>query len=109
MTAKLVAEGKKIKLMPFETWEKETFGDGPALDEDVAQGRKNAKGNISVNDFYAVMPTHSYIYTPNREMWPASSINARIDPVVICDDDGDPVLNKNGDSRRSRRAKGWTC
>jgi hypothetical protein len=27
------------------------------------------------------MPTHSYIFTPSREMWPAASVNARIPPV----------------------------
>jgi hypothetical protein len=97
------AEGKKIKLVPFGDWEKETVPGDPSLD-DISQGR-NGKGKISVNDFYAVMPTHSYIYTPNREMWPASSINARIDPIVICDDDGDPVLNKNGEPERISASK----
>jgi len=27
------------------------------------------------------MPSHSYIYAPSREMWPASSVNARIPPI----------------------------
>jgi hypothetical protein len=36
---------------------------------------------ISVDDFYAFMPTHSYIFTPTREMWHASSVNARIAPI----------------------------
>ncbi len=39
-----------------------------------------AKG-IAVDDFYAYMPMHSYIFTPSREMWPAASINARIPPL----------------------------
>jgi hypothetical protein len=33
---------------------------------------------VSIDDFYAVMPMHSYIYTPTREMWPAGSVNARV-------------------------------
>jgi Family of unknown function (DUF5906) len=33
---------------------------------------------VSLDDFYAYMPMHSYIYVPSREMWPAGSINARI-------------------------------
>ena len=36
---------------------------------------------VSLDDFNAYMPTHSYIFTPSREMWPAASVNARIPPV----------------------------
>jgi Family of unknown function (DUF5906) len=28
------------------------------------------------DDFYAYMPTHSYIFAPSREMWPPASVNA---------------------------------
>jgi hypothetical protein len=35
---------------------------------------------VSINDFYAVMPKHFYIYVPTREPWPASSVNARVPP-----------------------------
>lgn len=31
------------------------------------------------------MPSHSYIFAPSREMWPASSVNARIPPIPIGD------------------------
>jgi Family of unknown function (DUF5906)/Bifunctional DNA primase/polymerase, N-terminal len=51
---------------------------------------------ISLDDFYAYMPMHSYIYTPSREMWPAPSINARIKPVALVDEGGSPVLNNEG-------------
>lgn len=40
-------------------------------DSDMAMG-------VSLEDFYAHMPTHSYIFAPTRELWPASSVNARI-------------------------------
>ena len=44
----------------------------------------NAKREgVSVEDFHAYMPMHSYIYAPSREMWPASSINARLPPIPI--------------------------
>ena len=36
---------------------------------------------MSLDDFYAYMPMHCYVYVPSREMWPASSVNARIAPV----------------------------
>jgi hypothetical protein len=32
---------------------------------------------VTVDDFVAYMPSHSYIYIPTREMWPVSSVNAR--------------------------------
>ena len=37
---------------------------------------------VSLDDFYAYMPMHTYIYAPSREMWPASSVNARVSPLV---------------------------
>jgi Family of unknown function (DUF5906) len=36
---------------------------------------------VSVENFYAYMPMHNYIYAPARETWPASSVNARIAPI----------------------------
>lgn len=34
-------------------------------------------GTLDVRDFYSYMPMHQYIFTPSRELWPASSVNAR--------------------------------
>jgi Family of unknown function (DUF5906) len=39
-------------------------------------------GGVSLDDFHAHMPMHSYIFAPTREMWPASSVNARIPPIA---------------------------
>src|SRR5437867_3291276 len=36
---------------------------------------------ISLDDFYAYMPTHRYIFTPSRQLWPARSVNARLGSV----------------------------
>jgi Family of unknown function (DUF5906) len=36
---------------------------------------------VSLQDFFAYMPQHSYIFAPTRELWPAASVNARIPPV----------------------------
>jgi Family of unknown function (DUF5906) len=47
--------------------------------------------DISVEDFHAYMPTHSYIYGPTREMWPASSVKARIPPVTSVSSKGEPA------------------
>jgi hypothetical protein len=47
---------------------------------------------IGLDDFYAYMPMHSYIYTPCREMWPSASVNARIAPVRVgADQNGKPI------------------
>jgi hypothetical protein len=37
---------------------------------------------VSLDDFHAYMSMHTYIYAPSREMWPASSVNARVPPPV---------------------------
>lgn len=36
---------------------------------------------VSTDDFRAYMPEHRYIFRPNGEVWPASSVNARIPPI----------------------------
>jgi hypothetical protein len=50
----------------------------------LEQGQKG----VSLDDFQAYMPIHSYMYTPSRELWPASSVNARIPPVPLVNADG---------------------
>jgi hypothetical protein len=39
---------------------------------------KEQETAVSLNDFYAYMPMHAYIFVPSREIWPVSSVNARI-------------------------------
>ena len=51
---------------------------------------------VSLDDFYAYMPQHVYIFTPTREVWPASSVDARIAPVPLLDADGAPVVDRQG-------------
>jgi len=43
---------------------------------------------VRVEDFCAHMPTHNYIFKPNGEMWPASSVNARVAPIPYIDATG---------------------
>jgi hypothetical protein len=42
--------------------------------------RKSNGGDqtISLDDFYAHMPSHRYIFAPCRQLWPARSVNARL-------------------------------
>jgi hypothetical protein len=60
-------------------------GDGrpePPWPEDrVDNGGKD--GPLSLDHFHAYMPMHQYIFATSREMWPASSVNARLPSVEI--------------------------
>jgi hypothetical protein len=51
---------------------------------------------VSLDDFYAFMPMHNYIFTPTRTTWPGASVNSRIPPIKLTDDKGAPVLDKDG-------------
>ena len=44
---------------------------------------------LQLDDFVAYMPSHSYIFKPSRELWPAGSVNARVPPVFGAD--GKPI------------------
>jgi hypothetical protein len=43
---------------------------------------------VSLDDFWAYMPMHNYIYAPTRTAWPGSSVNSRIAPVLLTDAQG---------------------
>jgi hypothetical protein len=61
-------------------------------------GDKALEG-VSLNDFYAYMVMHKYIFAPSREMWPASSVNARLGSVPLLHRDGTPVLDEDGEQK----------
>ena len=42
------------------------------------------------------MPMHNYIWLPTREPWPASSVDAKLEPKALLDSRGRPVLDKKG-------------
>jgi hypothetical protein len=62
-----------------------------AFIEEISEPYAEGAG-VTIDDFVAYMPTHSYIFIPCREMWAAASIDARILPV--------PALGKNGKPKR---------
>ena len=62
--------------------------------EEVSEPCAEGAG-VTIDDFVAYMPSHVYIFTPCREPWTQTSVNARLPPV--------PVLDKNG---RPKRRKG---
>jgi hypothetical protein len=54
---------------------------------------------VSLKDFHAYMPMHNYIFAPSREVWPATSVNARVPPVLIVDARDKPVLDAEGEKQ----------
>jgi hypothetical protein len=46
--------------------------------EERASEEEVAEQPVTLADFYALMPNHRYIFVPTRDLWPASSVNARI-------------------------------
>lgn len=61
-----------------------------------AAAKNHGDKNLSLNDFYAYMPTHSYLFVPTRQTWAGSSVSSRIPPQVLIGHDGKPVLDDNG-------------
>jgi hypothetical protein len=60
---------------------------------------------VTLDDFRAYMPMHNYIFVPSRDMWPASSVNARIQPVPLIRN-GKPVLSEDG-KQKFINASAW--
>jgi hypothetical protein len=60
-----------------------TPSDGPPPDyepEYLAELQSDSNSTsvaITTEDFYAYMPTHEYMFTPTRELWPGASVKAR--------------------------------
>ena len=46
-------------------------------------GAQNPEGALTLDDFFAYMPAHNYIFVPTRELWPAASVNSRLAPVGV--------------------------
>jgi hypothetical protein len=53
---------------------------------DKAGAAEEAAG-VTLTDFHAYMPMHNYIFVPTRALWPTISVNARIAPIKVGDDD----------------------
>jgi hypothetical protein len=79
-------------------------GDEPLRNEGAGEGTKTNgvatpskqpfPENITTDDFHAYMPSHQYIFVPSRELWPASSVDARLRPVPISAAENEPKLKQ---------------
>lgn len=61
---------------------------------------------VTLDHFRAYMPAHNYIFAPTGEPWPASSVNARLEPVPLKNHAGDALLDKDGNPR-TQKASAW--
>jgi hypothetical protein len=52
---------------------------------------QSADGAIALEDFFAFAPTHTYIYRPCREFWPAETVNSILPPQIELDANGQPL------------------
>jgi hypothetical protein len=63
---------------------------------------------VQITDFHAYMPTHSYIFAPTGEMWPAASVNSLLPPIAPPDSSEKPVpANKWLDQNRAVEQMTW--
>jgi hypothetical protein len=76
-------------------WVPRTNPEQQAADRKI-EATKAAVEGISVENFYAYMPMHNYIYVPTREPWPAASVNARLAPMPVLDGKGKRKLDDKG-------------
>ena len=58
---------------------------------------KPRRGRVRMKDFYAYTPLHKYLFAPTGEPWPAVSVDARLPPVPLYDENRKPKLNKKGE------------
>ena len=75
--------------IPIEAYADE---DGSPVSDDLPRAactpNPEPEPPVTLEDFWAYMPQHTYIYVPTREMWPAPSVNSRVPPVL------DPATEK---------------
>lgn len=73
---------------------------GNTVDDLLREVSTAAGSGVHLTDFYAFMPSHNYIFAPNGESWPATSVNSRIAPVPLMDRDGQPLTDDRGKPKR---------
>ncbi|HEV8397818.1 MAG TPA: primase-helicase family protein [Vicinamibacterales bacterium] len=58
--------------------------------------RNSDDDGVRLEDFHAYMPKHQYIFGPSGDLWPASSVDARVAAVPLRDANGNIKTDKNG-------------
>jgi hypothetical protein len=71
------------------------------------RGKQDAAEGLRLEDFYAYMPMHSYIFAPSRALWPAASVNARIAPIPTGEFETKTVNGKEVQKEIKINANAW--
>lgn len=82
----VAAELKSARERNEQAWREGTAAEIDAAVSDLHAERPADDASdapIGIRDFYAYMPDHRYIFVPSRELWPGSSVNARLQPVDV--------------------------
>ena len=54
-----------------------------AFDEETCPPAPPEGDKITVEDFVAYLPAHTYIFIPCRETWAAAGVDARVPPIPV--------------------------
>ena len=63
---------------------------------DPKTGKLKKGFGIKLEDFYAYMPKHTYIFAPTNDHWPAESVNAQLGRVPQFHNNGTPMMETKG-------------
>jgi hypothetical protein len=71
------------------------MSDDAAFTEEIIRPEAAGAG-VTIDDFVAYMPMHSYVFTPCREMWAGASVDARLPRMPVIGGDGQPRRDAKG-------------
>jgi len=84
-----------------------TITGATAFDINLRAGAEIGDEGVQLEDFFAFMPMHNYIFAPCRALWPAASVNARIPSVALLDASGAPILDEKTGKQIKLPAAAW--
>lgn len=61
--------------------------------------------HVAKEDFFAYMPQANYIYAPNGDFWPASSVDARVKPIALTDSQGNALREDKKEGEKQGKTK----
>jgi hypothetical protein len=77
------------------------------LDEPPPAAAPVAAAAVTIEDFWGYLPGNNFLYVPTREPWPAASVNAKLPPQLLFDEDGLPVLDEESGEQVKLPANHW--
>ena len=78
--------------------------ENPAFDVKISTPLMEDDRPVSIEDFcrYLIQP-NAYFFIPCRELWPGTSVNARLPRIPVLDKNGRPKHDKNGKADQHSR------